>query len=305
MNVCMSSYHQLKKCNKGGTILKNVSLSNYTTFKIGGRAKIMVTIKTIEGFIRVMDYIQNKKLRYFILGEGSNLLISDKGYDGVVILLKGDLARISETHDGIEVGAGARLTTAYIEARNLGLSGLEVLGTIPGSTGGAIYMNAGAYDTCISDIVSYVIAYVDGKIKYYTLSECEFGYRSSIFQKNNAIILRVGLKLITKDPNDIQAKYLDTLKRKRLSQPLSFPSAGSVFKGIGDLSVSKMLDDMGVKGLREGGAMVSDKHANFIVNDGNAKAKDVYVLIHKVKKMFKDTYGIDLQIEIQFLGDFL
>ncbi len=301
----MSSYHQLRKCNKGGTILKNVLLLGYTTFKIGGKAKIMVTIKTIEGFICVMDYIQNKKLKYFILGEGSNLLISDKGYDGVVIRLKGDLARISQTPDGIEVGAGVRLTSAYVSARDLGLSGLEVLGTIPGSIGGAVYMNAGAYDTSISDIVSYVVAYIDGKIKYYTPSECDFGYRSSVFQKNNAIILRVGLKLTSKDPNDIQTKYLETLKRKRLSQPLSYPSAGSIFKRIDGLSVSKMLDDMGIKGFKEGGAMVSTQHANFIVNDGNAKAQDVYLLIHKVKKMFKDTYGIDLQIEIQFLGDFL
>lgn len=301
----MSSYHQLKKCNKGGTVLKNVSLSNYTTFKIGGRAKIFVTIKTIEGFICVMDYIQNKQLKYFILGEGSNLLISDRGYDGVVILLKGDLARVSQTTDGVEVGAGARLTTAYVEARNLGLSGLEVLGTIPGSIGGAVYMNAGAYDTSISDIVTYVVAYIDGKMKYYTQSECQFGYRTSIFQNNNAIILRVGLTLVAKDYEEIQSKYLDTLKRKRISQPLSYPSAGSVFKGIDGMSVSKMLDDMGVKGLREGGAIVSSKHANFIINEGNAKAQDVYILIHRVKKMFKDAYGIDLQIEIQFLGEFL
>lgn len=295
---------KLKSLNVGGEVRKNVSLHEYTTFKLGGKAKYMVTISTLEGLIKVMDYITARNIDYFILGAGSNLLISDKGYNGAVIKLDGDFARLEQTEDGlISVGAGMRLAKAYAITKDLGLSGLEVLATIPATIGGAVYMNAGAFGEQISDHIEYVTALVDGKIKYFCHNDCHFGYRSSVFQTLNAIILRVGFLFESGSKEKIELGFRNTLQKKRVLQPLEYPSAGSVFKRIDGLNVSKMLDDMGIKGMRVGGAMVSYKHANFILNLGGT-AKDVYLLIHKVKKMFKDRYDIELKTEIKFLGEF-
>ncbi len=301
MNVNVS---KLKSLNIGGEVNKNVSLDEYTTYKLGGKAKCVVTISTIEGLIKVMDYIESRGIEYFILGAGSNLLVSDKGYNGVVIKLAGNFARFEQTSDGlVSIGAGMRLTKAYAMSKDLGLSGLQVLATIPATIGGAVYMNAGAYGEQISDRIEYVVAFISGKIKYFDHSACNFGYRTSVFQSLNAIILRVGFRLECEEREIIELGFKETLQKKRTSQPLEYPSAGSVFKRIDGLNVSKMLDDMGIKGMKVGGAMVSYKHANFILNLGGT-ATDVYVLIHKIKKMFKEKYDIDLVTEIKFLGEF-
>lgn len=303
MGVCISRTMLLKKLNAKGEVRKNVKLNSFTTFRLGGGAKYLLVINTLENFLKVMDYIEKHNLKYFILGAGSNVLVADSGYDGIVIKLSGDLSRIITQGDIVEVGAGAKLVGVYTWARDRNLSGLEILATIPATIGGAVYMNAGAYGVEIKDIVDYVIAYVDCRIKYFKNSECGFGYRKSVFQDNKAIILRVGLKLQNSQKDKIQNVYLETLKKKQSSQPLDKYSAGSTFKRIDGLNISKMLDDMGAKGLCVGGARVSTKHANFIINEG-AKAQDVFDLIFLIKKKFKDTYGIDIESEIKFLGDF-
>ena len=295
---------KLNRLNKGGSCVKNVDLKEYTTFKLGGKAKYMVTISTIEGLIKVMDYISARNIDYFILGAGSNLLISDNGYNGIVIKLAGDFARFEQTEDGlVSVGGGMRIAKAYAICKDLGQSGLEVLATIPATIGGAVYMNAGAFGEQISDHIEYVTALVDGKIKYFCHDDCHFGYRSSVFQNLRAIILRVGFSFENGSKEKIELAFKEALQKKRALQPLEYPSAGSVFKRIDGLNVSKMLDDMGIKGMRVGGVMVSYKHANFILNLGGT-AKDVYLLIHKIKKMFKDKYDINLETEIKFLGEF-
>lgn len=304
MGVCISRLAVLRKLNKNGESYKNVSLNKYTTFKLGGKARYFLKISTIEGFIKVMDYIQKHNLEFFILGSGSNLLVSDSGYRGIVIKLIGDLSRITDTVSGIEVGAGVRLIEAFVYSRDRGLGGLESLGGIPGTIGGAVYMNAGAFGVEIGDIIDYVVAYVDSKIRYFTVQDCQFGYRSSVFQNNGAVILRVGLKLDSKDKEKIQGEYLDYLERRKLSQPLELPSAGSVFKRVEGYNISKMLDDMGIKGMQVGGAMASNKHANFIVNTG-ATASDVYMLIRKIKEIFLEKYGFEIETEIIFLGEFI
>lgn len=303
MNVCRLKIVALKRLNTGGTLKTNVDFSTLTTFRVGGKAKCFMEICSFEGLIKVFDYIQKNNLDYFILGAGSNLLVSDKGYGGVVIKLGGAFERIEVDENGrLECGGGVRLSCAYATARDLGLSGLEVLGTIPATIGGATYMNAGAYGEDMSGVVDYVVALHNGKIKYYKCEECKFAYRSSVFQTNGALILRVGLRLSPLPKDDIMEKFLSVLKMKRNSQPLESPSAGSTFKRIDGLNVSKMLDDMGVKGLKVGGAQVSTKHANFIINDGTASATDIYKLIMKIKEMFRKTYNIELQTEIKFLG---
>lgn len=305
MNVCRLQIVALRRLNTNGTTKVNVPMNSLTTFKVGGKAKCLMEICSFEGFIKVIDYIQKHKLNYFILGAGSNLLVSDKGYNGVVIKLGGAFGRVEVDDEGrLECGGGVRLSEAYATARDLGLGGLEVLGTIPATIGGATYMNAGAYGEDVSGVVDYVVALCDGKIKFFRNEDCKFLYRSSIFQNNNAIILRVGFKLKKSTKDEIMEKFLSVLKRKRASQPLKENSAGSTFKRVDGINVSKMLDDMGAKGLRVGGAQVSTKHANFIVNDGTASATDIYKLVIKVKKMFKEKYNIDLQTEIKFLGEF-
>lgn len=303
MVVSNKHYNKLCKLNYNGKIEKNKSLKELTSFKLGGECKIYLEIHTLENFIKSILYIEAEKLNYFVLGNGSKLLISDKGYNGIVIKFQGDLARVDNDGDQIECGAGLSNFGAYKFAKELGLSGFEFLAGIPASIGGMVYMNAGAFGFEISQIVMYVVAYVDGKITYFTNSDCEFGYRSSIFQKNKAIILRVGFQLGTKEISDIESKYQEILKIRKAKQPLILPNAGSVFKNISGLEISKMLDEDGFKGKRIGGAMVSSKHSNFIVNQ-SATSSDVYKLISEITEEFYNLHKINLIPEIIFLGDF-
>lgn len=294
----------LKKINREGDLQKNVDSKSLTSFKAGGAFRAILYVNTLESLIRVMIFIREKSVPYFILGKGSNILVSDKGYAGVCIVLGGDFADYEIRDDAIEFGAGISLSKAFRICRDLGLGGLEVLATIPGSIGGATYMNAGAFGQNMSDIVSYVVCLLNGKITYLKPNDCEFGYRHSVFQEKDIIILRVGLKKQPLDKIDMQNKYLHALETKKASQPLEYPSAGSVFKNIDGISVAKMLDDMGAKGLKQGDAMVSTKHSNFIINTGNATAQDIYVLIEKLRKAFFEKYRLQLQSEIKLIGEF-
>lgn len=299
------SYSKLKKLNYNGKVIKNASLDMYCTFLCGGKANCLVEVRTLENFLAVMDYITKEKLEYFVLGAGSNILVSDDGYKGIVIKFDGDLALSRQVEDTlIECGSGCKLSVAFAFAKSLNLSGLECGAGIPASIGGATYMNAGAYGFEMSKVVEYVVAYLEGKITYFHRKDCDFLYRHSVFQENKAIILRVGLRLQKSSKEEIESLFLETMKKRALAQPLEFPSAGSVFKKVDGLNVSKMLDDCGLKGLTLGDAQVSLKHANFIVNIGEATAQDIYYLIRIVQKRFKDRTGIDLTPEIKFLGEF-
>lgn len=299
------SYKKLCKLNKRGEVLKNLPLSEYVTFKCGGNADFLVKINTLEAFLYVIAYLQEGNFEYFILGAGSNTLVSDKGYNGVVLKLEGDLARIEYTgEDSLECGAGVRLGRLYSELQSRGLSGLECGAGIPASVGGAVVMNAGAYGFQMADIVEYVVAFVNGKITYFTCEECQFAYRDSVFQHNDAIILRIGMKFVVDDKDKIQERFLETMKKRSGSQPLNYPSAGCVFKRIDGIVISKMLDECGLKGLTLGDAQVSFKHANFIINLGNASSQDIYDLIEIVKYRFEKKTGIRLSTEIKFLGEF-
>ena len=304
MKVTKISFSKLKKANHNGEIFDNESLNKYTTFKIGGKCKFLVVIKTLENFIKVMDYINDNKIPFFILGNGSNLLVSDSGFNGIVIKFSGDLSEILMKDNMMECGAGVTLAQAYRKAFDNGLSGFEDGVGIPASIGGATFMNASAYNFEMSKIIKYVVAFVDGKIRYFDNESCKFGYRDSIFQHNNGIILRVCFVLEKKEKDDIQKRFFEVLEKRKNSQPLDFPSAGCVFRKIKDFEVGKCLDECGLKGTYIGGAMVSEKHANFIVNFNNATSKDVYDLINLMKNTFKCKYLIDLNCEIRFLGDF-
>ena len=299
------SIRTLKKLNYNGKVKENEDLSKLCTFRCGGKAKIFLEINTLENFLNTMLYFQKIKPEFFVLGAGSKILVSDKGYDGIVIKLGGDFSRISQiTEDVFEFGAGVKLSEAFAYARSVGFGGLEDGVGIPATMGGAVFMNAGAYNFEMSKVVEYVVAYMDGKITYLTNKMCQFGYRSSIFQSKETIILRVGLKLEKKDVQLIDARFKEVMDRRHLSQPLKYPSAGSVFKRREDIVVSKLLDEYGLKGLTFGGAKVSDKHANFIINYNNATAQEIFELIDIAKIRFFKKSGILLETEIIFLGEF-
>ncbi len=299
------SIRSLDKLNRGGEVIVRADMSKYSTFKCGGRAKCLVIIKTLEGFIKVTKYLKEKSIDCFVLGAGSNILVSDKGYNGVVLKLAGDLARIERTgEDTVECGAGVKLASifAYISSRSL--SGLEDGAGIPATIGGAVYMNASAFNFETSKIVEYVIAYIDGRLEYFDNKSCQFAYRHSIFQDNQAIIVRVGLKFAKTNKQDIMKRFFEISRKRACSQPLDKPSAGCVFKRIEGLEVSRMLDEMGLKGLTVGRAQVSTKHANFIINLGGAKSQDIYTLIKLIKFKFEEQYKLILETEIKFLGEF-
>ena len=296
---------KLKKLNNNGKILLKVDMSGYCTYSCGGSANCLIEVNTIENFIKVMQYIIDNNIPYFVIGNGSNILVADSGYQGVILKLGGDLARIERIDDNsVECGAGVRLSQIYSYCLGENLSGVEEGAAIPASIGGAVYMNAAAYNYETAKIVKFVVAFVDGKLKYFDNASCKFGYRKSVFQDNSAIIVRVGLEFDQADADTIRQNFQLTMAKRLSSQPLDKPSAGCVFKRQDGIIVSKLIDDAGLKGLTVGRAQVSTKHANFIVNLGGATAQDIYDLIQLVKIKVKDKYGIDLKEEIKFLGEF-
>ena len=304
MKVNKISFRHLKKLNRNGETYKDYSLKNCNTFKVGGKCDYFLKICTLENFIQVMQYLNSKSIRPFVLGNGSNLLISDTGYRGVIITFAGDFKRIETNETMIECGAGVSLGLAYATAKNLSLKGLECSAGIPASIGGATLMNAGANEFEMSKLVDYVVAYVDGKIDYFRNAECGFSYRNSVFKENNAIILRVAMQLQKGDKTEIENMYINTLNKRKEKQPLEYGSAGCVFKNQDNILVGKMLDEDGYKGKMIGGAMVSHKHANFIINHSNATASDIYKLIKTIQEEFYQKHKINLECEIKFLGEF-
>lgn len=300
MKVQKISKSFLQKVNARGVVEFNKDLLRLNTFRISAKSRIYLEINTIENLIDTVDYLHKLNISIFILGGGSNVLVDN--YSGAVIKLGGDFCHIEEIDDIIEMGSAVQLSIAYKFTLEHSLGGFEESVGIPGTIGGAVYMNASCYGFEMSRLVEYVVAYnIDtGKITYFSQDNCLFGYRDSVFKCNKYIILRVGLKLHYLDSDIINQICKDTLNKRNLNQPKGF-SAGCVFKRIDGLNISKMLDDMGIKGKSVNDAIVSDKHANFIMNKGNATSADIKKLIEEIKAEFKKTYNIDLQTEIKYL----
>lgn len=297
--------NKLKKIAPACKLLVDEPLANHTTFKIGGKADFVIMPRKLEEIVQILMFLQKTKIAYYILGNGSNILVGDKGFRGVVIKMTG-LDQIIRYDNKLQVFAGASLNDVIGYAVKNNLQGMEQGSGIPGTVGGAIIMNAGAFEYETQNVVLGVLAFVDGKLKYFTNKECEFGYRSSVFKQFvNPVIIRVDFMLNNNTENlDILDTREKILARRAFYQPLDKPSAGSVFKRLDGLIVSKMIDEAGLKGHKVGGAKVSTKHAGFIVNAGNAKAKDVIGVISYVKQEFKKTYDLDLEEEIKYVGEF-
>lgn len=285
-----------------GDIEYNVSMKNHTSFRIGGIARVVLYPREMTDLVDAINYLRRHNIRYFVFGLGTNLLVTDRNIDFVLIKLGSNFNHVTVNENTIIAYAGASVNSVCMAAYNNSLTGLEDAFGIPGSIGGAVYMNASAYEYETANVVSLVVALVDGKLKVY--DSIEFGYRYSMFQDmGDAIILQVELKLNSGEKADIHQRMQDTMRNRVDNQPLDKPSAGSVFRRCNDIIVSKAIDDMGMKGTSVGGAMISPKHAGFIVNTGNATCDDVQELIQNIQTKFEDTYGAKLDTEIKYLGE--
>lgn len=291
------------KKNNIGNIKENVDLSKHTTYKVGGMARLFVYPKNVEKLILLLEKLKKENIKHKVLGFGSNLIFSDSLYDGVIIKLDSfDEVKIKDTV--ITAGAGVSLIKLSYKAQKEGLTGLEFASGIPGSVGGAVFMNAGAYKSDMSYIVSSVkVLTPDLEVKTLYNKDLKYKYRSSFLQSNpNYICLEATLVLRPGDKKAIK-ELMDTRKQKRLlTQPLTYPSAGSVFRNPEGDFAGRLIEECGLKGFSIGGAKVSEKHANFIINSGGATASDVKNLIMYVHDKVKEKTNIDLKIEQEFVN---
>lgn len=287
-------------------IIFDEPMKKHTSFKIGGKADFYVKVSNIEELKKAIKYGKEKSIPLYIIGNGSNILVTDKGIRGLVIQIDINKYQVEnfEKYAIVTVGAGNKLMALAMKFQQDKLTGFEELSGIPGTIGGAIYMNAGAYGKEIKDsIISTTCMDFEGNIFELSNIEQEFSYRNSIFNKKNYIILETKMKLSFCDEEQIKDKMESYLKQRKEKQPLEYPSAGSTFKRIEGKATAKLIDECGLKGYKIGGAKISEKHAGFIVNEKNAKAKDVLDLINYVKEKINEKYGIKIEEEIKVLGD--
>ena len=293
----------LKKFVPEENICLQESMAGHTTFRIGGPADCFVQIENKEQLIRVQKYLMQVELPFFILGNGSNLLVSDKGYRGIVLQIGPKMSRIEVEGDVITAQAGALLSQVARAALEHGLTGLEFASGIPGTIGGGVVMNAGAYDGEMSGVITQVnVLNSAGECMELENETMEFGYRTSTIKNNPFTVTEVILKLEKGDREQIKAKMEDLAVRRREKQPLEYPSAGSTFKRPKGYFAGKLIMDAGLRGFRVGGAEVSEKHCGFVVNTGNATAADVREVISEVQERVKERFNVDLEPEILFIG---
>lgn len=281
---------------------QNEPMRAHTTFKIGGEADIFIIPASPAALIYAVKKCNELEIPYFILGNGSNLLVSDGGIEGAVISLSG-INGISYDGEKITCGAGAMLSSVCLKAMSLSLTGLEFAYGIPGTAGGALYMNAGAYGGQMADVIeSAECLTVTGEIKTLKKENMQLGYRSSVFKNGGLIIISLTLALKKGDKTEIKAEMDDLLNRRKQKQPLEYPSAGSTFKRPEGYFAGALIEKNGLKGSAVGGAQVSEKHAGFVINRGGATAADVKALIGKIQKKVFENDGVMLEPEVIFTG---
>jgi UDP-N-acetylmuramate dehydrogenase len=285
----------------GSRLIFDEPLKNHTSFKIGGPAKYFYVAEDQDDLIKVLKAASDFKVKTFLLGDGSNILVSDRGFDGLVIKIGFSEFEIYDST--IRVSAGMKLAELLNLCIKNKLSGLEFLAGIPASVGGAIWSNAGGVEESIGDYVETVTV-LNKNYEAISLSqrECEFSYRQSRFQKSKEIVLSVELKLKTSIGEEVKKRIQDFMQRKTQIQPMDFPSAGCVFKNPPGHSAGELIDRAGLKGKTIGQAQVSEKHANYIINLGGATAEQVIILISLIKQKIRTKYNIQLQEEIKLVG---
>lgn len=284
-----------------GILKENVFLKNYNTYKIGGKVKYLIKPYDINNLILLLDYLKTNKINYFIIGKGSNIILPDQDYNGAIILLD-NLNKISIKDNYVNVESGISLNNFILKLVNENLKGLENLCGIPGTVGGAIVQNAGCYNSTISDHLESVTYLEKGIIKTIEKDKCNFKYRNSIFKKNkNLIVLSCTFKLEKGYKEEMLSIIKEHNLKRKNTQPLLYPNAGSVFKNPINNSAGKLIDELGLKNYHINDAYISEKHANFIINKGNAKSKDIIDLIKYIKKEVKNKYDIDLELEQEII----
>lgn len=286
-------------------VMMDEPMSRHTTFRVGGKADMLVLPNTVPQMVAVLRILRQFQVPYLLLGNGSNVLVGDKGIRGVVVQVTSRMAEYRVEDCTIEAAAGIHLAKIAHVAYQNALSGLEFAAGIPGSLGGAVYMNAGAYGGEMKDIIEEVI-YLDeaGKVHRLPQRECAFGYRTSRFADGKWVILGCRLHLREDDRQEIKARMDDYNGRRSAKQPLNLPSAGSTFKRPTGYFAGKLIEDAGLRGFRIGGAAVSEKHCGFVVNDRQATAGDVRAVISHVQQTVKEKFGVQLETEVKFVGEF-
>lgn len=281
----------------------NEPMKNHTTFKIGGPAQYYVTPESVIQIQEVVSLCKDKNIPLHVIGNGSNILVGDDGVDGVVLALFNTFSDYEIKDNVITAQAGMSLIKLAVIALREGLTGLEFASGIPGSVGGAVYMNAGAYDGQMKDVVTSVTVLDEaGNIRILSRDELDMGYRTSAVAKHNMIVLQVIIELKAGDKEQIKDRMNQLSELRKQKQPLEYPSAGSTFKRPEGYFAGKLIADAGLKGYSIGGAAVSEKHAGFVVNMGGATAKDVVELTDYIKKRIIEQFGVTLELEIKKIG---
>ncbi len=287
-----------------GTVLENEALARYTTMKIGGPADILVMPSSVVGVEKTLYLVKKYHIKWTAIGRGSNLLVSDNGIEGVVIRLGEGLEHLEVEGTTVRVGGGYPLIKLSTLLSRQGLAGLEFASGIPGSMGGAVYMNAGAHKSDVSEVLTRAhIMFDDGTMKWLTKEEMEFSYRTSVLQtKRSGIVVEAELQLKAGNREEIVSIMQKNKDYRRETQPWNHPCAGSIFRNPLPHFAGDLVEKAGLRGYQIGGAKISEMHGNFIVNAGSASAQDVLDLIAFVKKTIKEKFGVDMHTEVEIIG---
>lgn len=295
---------KLQKLMGKEKVLVQEPLSGHTTFRIGGPADYFVMPSDEKELAAVIELCRQEEIPWFVLGNGSNLLVGDRGYRGVVIQLYKNFDQVVIEGTTVKAQAGAMLIRVAREAGKAGLTGLEFASGIPGTIGGAMVMNAGAYGGEMKDVVSEVTVLTpEGEVKTLTGEEMDFRYRTSVVESKKYIVLEAVMELKKGDPVQIQEQMQEFLARRKEKQPVEYPSAGSTFKRPQGYFAGKLIMDAGLRGYRVGGAQISEKHCGFVINTGGATAAEVQQLIRDVSEKVKEQFGVELEPEIKRIGE--
>lgn len=283
----------------------NEPMNRHTTFRIGGPADYFLLPSSSEEVKGILEICKEESLQYFILGNGSNLLVSDEGYRGVIIQLYRNYGGLTVEGTEIRAGAGVLLSQIAAAARNESLTGFEFAGGIPGTLGGAVVMNAGAYGGELKDVLKEVVVMDrEGNIFTVPVEKLAMGYRTSLVKTAGYLVLEVVISLKKGSQEEIRDTMKDLADRRISKQPLEYPSAGSTFKRPEGYFAGKLIMDAGLRGYQVGDAQVSEKHCGFVINKGNATAADVLTLIENVREKVQEQFGVTLEPEVKFLGEF-
>jgi len=281
----------------------NCPVAPYTTFRVGGKAEALCAVKDLLQLKALLSFLAKESVPFLVVGKGSNLLVRDGGLKGIVLLLEGDLEGVEEKDGTIHAGGGLGLSELVRFSHKKGLAGLEFLAGIPGTVGGAVAMNAGAWGKSTGDAVTAVeILTGTGERITKSSAELRFGYRKAVLPAGS-VVVKARFKGTPDSPKAVGERIRDYLERRKANQPLEYPSAGSVFKNPPDDYAGRLIENAGLKGKKIGGAMISDKHANVIVNVGGASAQDVLALMETARQRVREQTGIDLEPEIKVVGE--